>query len=221
MSALEKDPATGDWRLKMGNYIVRNDIQDPEVGYVTWDGQLTASFTQLEKLINMLAVMSEMGTVLFDNAENTGNAASGTALKLRYMPMLAKVKRLCVRYTPALVKAIKLCSQLGGNDIVDLTDADVSITWQDGLPNDERERAEIAEIRTGAKPTMSQKDAIMYLDEVGVDQAQLKYDNILEEEAMSMPTQLGGFPTPPNMDMNMNANQNADPNAFPPGKTLV
>jgi hypothetical protein len=153
---------------------------------------LDAAFKQVEKLIELLAVISEMGTAVFGNAENTGVAASGTALRLRYVSLLAKIKRVSLRYTPALVRALKLCSELGG---VVLTKAAINVVWQDGLPNDEKERAEIADIRTGKKATMSQHEAIMYLDGKSAKQADQTYEQILEEEAAAAPAPaVGGFP---------------------------
>ena len=191
VSALEKDPATGQWQLKMGNYFAMNDKDDAPVKYVTWDGELESAFKQVETLINILAVISEMGSAIFDTTEGTGQAASGTALRLRFMPLLAKVKRLSMRYTPVLIKAIKLCSELGGKDIVKLTDASVSILWQDGLPSDDKEAAEIMKTRTGDKPTISQKDAIMSLDGVDEATAVQKGEEIQADEAMASPVGTG------------------------------
>lgn len=192
LSSLEKDPATGQWKLKLGNFFARADKEDPPVEYVVWDGQLDAAFKQVEKLIELLAVISEMGTAVFGNAENTGVAASGTALRLRYVSLLAKIKRVSLRYTPALVQALKLCSELGGTP---LTKAAINVVWQDGLPNDEKERAEIAKVRTGDKPTMSQHEAIMYLDGKSNKQADQSYEQILEEEAAAAPAPAAGsFP---------------------------
>lgn len=197
ISALEKDPITGQWQLKMGNYFAMDDKDSAPVEYITWNGQLESSFTQIEKLINMLGVMSEMGSAIFDNAEGTKEAASGTAIRLRYMTLLSKVKRISLRYSPVIIKAIKLCSELGGKDIVRLTDSNINITWQDGLPNDDKERADIMNIRTGQKATISQIDAIMALDDVDEETAQQKLDRILEDDAMSVPT---GFNETPSVE---------------------
>ena len=41
---------------------------------------------------------------------------------------------------------------------------DISITWKDGLPDDPKESAEIMQIRTGNKATISQYSAIQMLD---------------------------------------------------------
>jgi hypothetical protein len=58
LAALEKDPVTGQWKLKLGNFFARADKEDPPVEYVTWNGQLDAAFKQVEKLIELLAVIS-------------------------------------------------------------------------------------------------------------------------------------------------------------------
>jgi hypothetical protein len=186
--ALERDPQTGEWKLKMGNYFPREDENDVPVEYVTWDGQLDAAFKQIEKLINFLAVISEMGTALFDNGEKSGEDASSKALRMRYMSLLSKVKRLTMRYTPVLVRAIKAASQFGGPDIVNLVNESISIVWQDGLPNDELERAQIAQTRTGGKATMSVVSAIQQLDGKDRKQADQEYERILEEESAAGPT---------------------------------
>lgn len=188
MSALEKDPATGQWRLKMGSYFAKTSKDDAETKYIVWDAQMDASFKQIEKLINFLGVVSEMGPALFDSAEKSGEVASGTALRLRYIQPLSKVRRLTMRLTPALVKAIKLCSELGGTK---LTDAKISVTWQDGLPENDKDRAEIAQMRTGGKATMSIRDAIQYLDGKTPKQADAAYEAIIEEEADAAPVAIG------------------------------
>ena len=41
---------------------------------------------------------------------------------------------------------------------------DISVTWQDGLPDDPLESAQIMQIRTGGKATISQYSAIQQLD---------------------------------------------------------
>jgi len=186
-TALEKDPTSGEWKLKMGNYFPRDSADEPTVEYVTWDGQLESSFKQIEVLINALYIISEMGAILLGDTDKMGNAVSGTALRLKMMSPLAKVKRIAMRYTPAIKKALKLCSQLGGEGIVDISASDISITWQDGIPNDNVETANIMNVRTGAKATMSVKRALMMYDGMSSDDADTELGLIQDEDAMANP----------------------------------
>lgn len=194
---LEKDPETGEYRLKMGNFFPRDNKEDPEVKYITWDAQLDANFKILEMLINLLHTISEMGSAIFGDTSSGGksaggNAVSGTALKRLMMSPLAKVNRIRMRFDPALKKAIKLCSQLGGEGITDLTNAKISIAWKDGLPEDPKEQADIMMVRTGNKATISQYRAIQALDGLTEKDTQLELDRISDDEEKMNP--IGGAP---------------------------
>jgi hypothetical protein len=107
---------------------------------------------------------------------------------------LAKVNRIRMRMDPALKKAIKLCSQLGGENIIDLTGKPLSIVWKDGLPQDEMEQANIMSIRTGGKPTISQYRAVQELDDLSAEDTQIEIDRIDEDEAKTNPLGNGNFP---------------------------
>src|SRR5690606_69911 len=104
--ALEYDPITGEWHLKMANYFPRDGKEDAEVKYITWDGQLESNFKLIEKLINFLHAISEMGGQLLGDTTEVGGALSGTALRMKMISPLAKVKRIAMRFKPALKKAI-------------------------------------------------------------------------------------------------------------------
>ena len=186
-SALTKNPHTGEWQLKMGNYFPRDSNEDPSVSYITWDAQLEANFKIIEKLINMLAVVSEMGSAIFDNEMNTGQIASGTALRRMMISPLAKTNRVRMRFDAAIKKAIKLCSQLGGEGIVDLSKEKINIFWNDGLPGDPKEEAEVMAIRTGNKSTLSQYSAIQRLDGLSDEDTQLELDAIKQDEVNNNP----------------------------------
>lgn len=186
-SALEYDTSTRSYKLKVGNYFSRDSTEDPAVEYITWNAQLEANFKQVEKLINILAVISEMGSAIFDFDNKLGTAASGTALKRMLISPLAKTKRVRNNVDIALKKAIKLCSQLGGENIVDLSKEKINIFWQDGLPNDDLEEANIMNIRTGGKATISQYSAIKRLDNLTDEDAQSELDAIQVEESVSNP----------------------------------
>lgn len=201
MSALQRD-AEGQWKLKLGGYIPRDDKNDPEAAYLVWDGQLDANFKMIEQLINFLHAISEMGSHLLGDKNEDGGAVSGTALRFKMISPLAKVKRIAMRFKPALEKAIVLCSQLGGKDIVDLTNTPISITFMDGLPNDPLEESTIMANRTGQKATMSVKRALKAYDGMSEADAENELEAIREDDALAnpVPDLLG-----------------ADPNANPKG----
>lgn len=197
---VEQDPETGEWHLKMGNFFPRDNAEDPKVEYITWEANLEANFNMIDKLINILYTISEMGSAIFgDMFTKTGQVPSGSALKRLMISPLAKVNRIRMRFDPALKKAIKLCSQLGGKDIVNLTDVPISITWQDGLPGDPKEEAEIMATRTGQKATMSVKRALKTYDGMSDEDADTEIEAIDEDEAKANP-----FATPPFSQNNTN-----------------
>jgi hypothetical protein len=192
-SALEKDPQTGEYRLKAGNYFTRETGEDAEVKYITWEGQLEANFKQIDRLVNLLYTISEMGSAIFgDLTAGTGTVPSGTALKRLMISPLAKVNRLRMRFDPALKKAIALCSQLGGKGVIKLLASEISINWQDGLPSDPMEEALIIEKRTAGAQTMSINRVLTQYDGMTEESAQAELDLINEETAMSNP--LTGIP---------------------------
>ncbi|MGF9714983.1 phage portal protein [Paenibacillus naphthalenovorans] len=201
-SVLEKDPITGEYQLKMGNFFARENKDSPEISYITWDGQLEANFKMIEQLINFLHAISEMGGKFLGDDSKDGAALSGTALRFKMISPLAKAKRITNRYKTALEKAITLCSRLGGKGIKDLSDTPISITFMDGLPNDPREEAEIMQIRTGTKPTMSVKRALKMYDHMSEEDAEFELAEIEAEDAKSNPY----------LSMNTPFNGNNNPN---------
>ena len=186
-TALTYNKDTRKYELRTGNYFPRMDEKDAKVEYITWNAQLDASFKQVEKLINILAVISEMGSAIFDFDNKLGTAASGTALRRMLINPLAKTKRVRNNLDKALKKAIKLCSQLGGEGITDLTKEKINIFWKDGLPDDDKEAAEIMNIRTGGKSTLSQYSAIKRLDNLSDEDTQAELNAILDDENSNNP----------------------------------
>ena len=57
-----------------------------------------------------------------------------------------------------------------------------NIAWKDGLPVDEKEQAEIAQIRTGGKSTLAVHDAIKRLDDVDDTHAAAMMARIAQDE---------------------------------------
>ncbi|HPY89047.1 MAG TPA: phage portal protein, partial [Spirochaetota bacterium] len=213
-SALEKDPQTGEWKVKLGNYFPKVDKEDASVSYLTWDGKLDSAFKELELIINQLYILGETSPALLGDDSKGGQASSGTALRLRMISPLAKAKRIKNRMDPKLKKAFTLASELGDTTI---KNEDISIVWADGLPNDPKEDAEIMAIRTGQKPTMSISRALKQFDGMSNRSIQEEKDLILEDDS-SEPTNTPNFDDtqfnqdPTKTDPNQDPNKNIDPN---------
>ena len=181
-SALERDPVSGQYRLKVGSYFSIESKEDAGVSYITWDGQLDSNFKQIERLINLLYTISEMGSSVFgDMSQSAGQAPSGTALKRLMISALAKVNRIRMRFDSGLKNMFGLWGETMGLDL-----SDVSISWQDGLPADPKEEADIIKTRREAT-TMSQKRALMQYDKMSEEDADEEILTISEENAANNP----------------------------------
>ena len=187
ITALERDVNTGEYRVKIGNYFPRENKEDPEAAYLTWDGQLEANFRQVDRLINLLYTISEMGSALMGDVStgSTGAVVSGSALRRLMISPLAKVNRIRMRFDEALKESIRLTGLLHGKKLGDIT-----ITWHDGLPGDPVEEAEIMKSRTAGKATMSQRRALELYDAMTEEKAEEEIARIQADEASLNPMTL-------------------------------
>lgn len=143
-TALEQDPKTGEWTFRGGGKYFPVGPGEQPPGYVTWDGQLDAAFRHIDLLMEQLYILSETTAAAFGQLKS-GLAESGSALRRLMMAPLAKTNRLRMRFDPALKQAVKLAAALevaqGMPGAVRLDNVDIS--WNDGLPDDEKEMAQI------------------------------------------------------------------------------
>lgn len=187
LSALEKDEKSGEYSVKLGGYLARENKDDPDVKYLTWDGKLDSSFKFIELVFEILSILTEMGNAIFDKKGDIAGAnISGRALKLMYVNPLTKVSRVRNNFDDVFKVALAMCSEVGYTG-KPLTADDVGIEWRDGLPDDPKEKAEIAAIRVGDKATDTVESQIMKLDNVSKTKAEEKADQIQVETAQSMP----------------------------------
>lgn len=161
-SALTWNDSFQRWELKMADYFPRENDTDPKPEMIIWDANLDANFKQIELLTNMLYTISEMGSAVFgDLSHSAGNVASGTALRRLMMSPLSKAKRVRNSFDGVIKKLLSVLASADGNRI---EPAEISILWQDGLPGDPKEEAEIISIRTGGKATLSRYTALKRAD---------------------------------------------------------
>lgn len=167
-----------DSTARLGGVYIPVTSDDVTPGYMTWDGQLTSAFKELETLIALVFQQAEtpqwlFGTVLGENAGGTGTShTDSAAIKARFMPILSKVKRIRTHYDKAIRDALYSCQ------LLDIAHGDFKfepvypkINWQDGIPRSDKELAEIMQIRTGNKPTIDVQSAIKRQDNVDDEKA--------------------------------------------------
>ncbi|MDP4092588.1 MAG: phage portal protein [Bacillota bacterium] len=181
-NALDEDPDTGKVTFKGGGKFFPVSEGGTAPGYVVWDAQLEANWKELEFLLSQLYIISETSAACFGELKQ-GLAESGAALKRLMMAPLAKTQRIRMRIDPAAKKAIRLCSKFNGNN--DLSKKPINILWQDGIPKDDREEADIMAIRTGSTGgarTISVHNAIKRLDNKTDEEVAAEMEKIAEDE---------------------------------------
>jgi hypothetical protein len=196
-TALEHDPATGQWGYRGGGKYFPVGQGEQAPGYVTWDGQLEAAFRQIDLLMEQLYILSETSAAAFGQLK-AGLAESGTALKRLMMAPLAKVNRIRMRFDPALREVIWLASILekaqGMSEAVVLED--IHIDWKDGLPDDDNELTQNETQRYTAGLT-SLESALRRLYGLEGDALQEEIERIKGEQTWQGATELPPITLPP------------------------
>ncbi|MFZ7945673.1 portal protein [Neobacillus sp. 19] len=179
----------GDNQVRLGGAYIPVTNEDKTPGYMTWDGQLTSAFKELEVLLGLVYQMSEtpqwlFGTVLGENTGGTGTSHTDSAsIKARFMPILSKVHRIRTHYDKAIRDALWTCQLLDiAHGDYDFEAVYPKINWQDGIPKNYKEEAEIMQLRTGGKPTLDVQSAIKRQDAVDDEKAQEIISRIENDE---------------------------------------
>jgi len=169
----------GDNTVRWGGKYIPIDKNDVTPGYMTWNSQLDGAFKELDILLGIVFQMSEtpqwlFGTTLAEDKGGSGTShTDSTAIQMRLMPILSKVKRVRVHVDRAIRDALYTAMQLenyANENVPDFESYDPvypKINWRDGIPKNAKEEAEVMQIRTGNKPTIDVRSAIKRMD--GVD----------------------------------------------------
>lgn len=208
VSMLKKDSVTGEWYFQRSKFYGINAEETPPE-YLTWDGQLTAAFEQLEFLVNQLYTLSEMGAAITGGVDSSGNAVSGTAMRFKMVNPLAKARRV----TNSLTNPVrKLLSVLGSNmpDIdsetaepgsgedTNLPFGHITVQWKDGLPDDPREGLEMAKLASGEQKMLPLEDSLMAFLGKSQAEAQQLAQQLREEARVAQQEALGAMQTTTN-----------------------
>lgn len=156
--------------------------------YITWNGQLSEAFNELDRLIDLVLTTSEIPAVALGRGDSGTSGSSGLAIKWRMNSLLAKINRKRQYYNKGLKQIFYIAQML--EQAVGIADYDIivpNIVFNDGLPIDEMEQANITSIRTGGAITMSQKTAIMKLNNMTEEQAEAELERIKAEEEAKQP----------------------------------
>lgn len=155
--------------------------------YITWNGQLNEAFSELDRLIDMVLMVAEIPAVALGKGDSGTSGSSGLAIKWRMNSILAKINRKKQYYAKGIKQVFFIAQKL--EEVLGIADYEVTVPilhFQDGLPKDEMEQANIMNIRTGGMKTLSQKSAVMMLNDFTEEQAEAEIQRIKEEEEASM-----------------------------------
>lgn len=154
--------------------------------YITWNGQLDQAFQELDRLIDLVLTTAEIPAVALGRGDSGTSGSSGLAIKWRMNSLLAKINRKRQYYQKGLKQIFYTAQKL--EDVLGIADYDLTIPvieFKDGLPVDDMEQANIMNVRTGGQKTMSQKTAIMKLNNMTEEQAEAEIQRIKDEEEAS------------------------------------
>lgn len=157
--------------------------------YITFQSGLNEAFMELDKLISLVLTLAELPEVALGRGDSGTSGSSGLAIKWRMNSLLAKVNRKRQYYSKGLKQVFYLAQKL--EHVLGIADYELTIPvleFKDGLPQDMMEQANIASVRTGGAKTMSQKTAIMMLNDMTEEQADAEIERIKREEASELPT---------------------------------
>ncbi len=136
-SATTFDHKTQEWVYKPGRPIITNP-GDQQPALLTWQAELGAVERAIEQKMDQLLQMLQLSRVLLAG-QGQGTAESGTALRIRLIPTLSKVRKYSKAYEKAIPKVLDLWSQLHPPAI---DPKDIQIIMKDGIPEDPMEIAQ-------------------------------------------------------------------------------
>ena len=178
--AVTRNPETGEMHYDTNLRIFPMGEGQKPPQYITWDGQLSASFQEVTFLLDQLSALSETCPQAFGQSVS-GTAESGTSLRLRMMAPLKRVERLRLNIDPAMKKMVWLLAKLSD---IQIDPKEISINWKDGLPEDNYQQSQI-EMNDVTSGITSKKAAAMRRygwteEQADADQLQVKEELALQ-----------------------------------------
>jgi len=156
-----------------------------DIEYLTWDVAPEAMKLEYEMLKDLIFSQTDTPDLSFNNVKGIGDL-SGIAMKFMFWGSLLKAKDKQevfgenLERRNNLIKAMLSKSNLTGNK--GMEDLDLSIEFQESLPQNTMEMVELLVSATGGKAIMSQETAIQ--QNPLVDSPQDEVDAVKEEEKL-------------------------------------
>ncbi len=138
-SATIFDHKNQEWVYTPGKPIILGPGESSP-SLMVWDAQLANVGAAIEQSMDQLLQMLQLSRVLLAG-QGQGTAESGTALRIRLIPTLAKVSKYARAAEAAIPKVLNLWSQLHPPEI---PLEKISVNLQDGIPEDPMETAQAA-----------------------------------------------------------------------------
>jgi hypothetical protein len=201
----------------LGMFEVDNEqagFNKPE--YIVWNANLEAAEKQVDKLVDMLYMFSEVSPAT-TGMEREGVAESGRALKFRMISTIRKRNRKLRHYDMAIKNILLIAQELALEHGIKIEDSSPTtaerpqLKWNDRIINDEVEAVEIATSRID-NGTWSRADAISDLDRLSPEDAAKKVLEIDKENTAALPAPVesglngSGTGKPGPSDPNANSN---------------
>jgi len=144
-----------------GRALATGDMTQDAVRYVTWDANLEQAFAALASARDAALGQMDMAPELLGRGAGT-SADSWKKFKLCASQTLARVNRKRIHMAPAIVAAFRVAMLLENAWVLGASYpvADVSLAWNDGLPEDETEKMQVVTGYVGAG-LMSTRRALM------------------------------------------------------------
>lgn len=183
-NALSTDMETGIESLKLnGRYF---PIRDPSnrPAYIEWDGKLTSSFSEMDRITDMLYKITDLNPAALGDYAHMGGSVplSGSAWKRLLIRSISKTNRIRNLFDTPLRRAIHACTILdvAGRAAMSVEVNLRSIGWQDGLPRDMLEDTTVEQARKNSGLT-SKLSSIMRLDDCTEEKAKSEIANMAAE----------------------------------------
>jgi hypothetical protein len=134
------DHATQEWVYRPGKPIITSP-GDQAPALMVWQAELGAVERSIDQKMDQLLQMLQLSKVLLAG-KDSGQADSGTALRIRLIPTLSKVAKYARKAEQAIPMVLHLWSQLHPPE---MAVKDIHVLLQDGIPEDPMETAQEAQ----------------------------------------------------------------------------